>query len=98
MLPAGREVKHNAPFPPASTYFRRAWALCGALHKAHTRRASFEAQAAQPLDVGEAPKRIGQLYRIEEQIRENTLAGESKRNYRLTHSRPRVELLFECKR
>ena len=35
------------------------------------------------------------MYLVEETIREKKLAGESKRNYRLTHSKPGVEAFFE---
>jgi len=62
---------------------------------AHTRREFFEAQAAEPDGVTEALEQIRALYLIEEHIRAHKLAGESKRNYRVTHSKPRVELRFE---
>ncbi|MGH8864555.1 MAG: IS66 family transposase [Burkholderiales bacterium] len=62
---------------------------------AHTRREFFEAHAAAPDEVRTALEKIRELYLIEEHIRAHKLAGESKRSYRLTHSKPRVELLFE---
>ena len=62
---------------------------------AHTRREFFEAQAVEPEGVREALEKIRKLYLFEEHIREHKLGGESKRNYRLSHSKPQVELLFE---
>lgn len=62
---------------------------------AHSRRTFFEAQAIEPDAVGEALEQIQALYRIEEQIRERKLAGESKRLHRLTHSKPIVDQFFE---
>lgn len=62
---------------------------------AHARRKFFEAQQDDPQGSAAALEQIGTLYGIEEAIRERKLAGESKRQHRLTHSKPRVELLFE---
>lgn len=62
---------------------------------AHARREFFEARAADPAGTGQALERIGELYAIEETIRERKLAGEPKRSHRLTHSKPRVEAFFE---
>lgn len=62
---------------------------------AHSRRTFFEAQAIEPDAVGEALEQIQALYRIEEQIRERKLAGESKRLHRLTYSLPIVDRFFE---
>lgn len=62
---------------------------------AHSRRAFFEAQAIEPDGVAEALEQIQALYRIEEQIRDRKLAGESKRLHRLTYSKPIVESFFE---
>jgi len=62
---------------------------------AHSRRNFFEAQNAEPEAAGEALMRIGELYAIEEQIRERKLAGESKRLHRLLYSKPRVDAFFE---
>lgn len=60
----------------------------------HCRRAFFEALQADPEAVEEALKQIAALYAIEEQIREQNLSGERKRQHRLTHSKPRVEAFF----
>lgn len=62
---------------------------------AHTRREFFEAQAADPAACAEALDAIGALYAVETHIRDHKLAGESKRQHRLTHSKPLVESLFE---
>jgi transposase len=61
---------------------------------AHSRRAFFEAQDAEPQDAAEALRQIGVLYDIEAEIREDKLTGEAKRVHRLTHSKPRVEKFF----
>ena len=62
---------------------------------AHCRRAYFEAMDAEPDSAREALIRIGELYAIEEQIRERKLCGESKRLHRLLHSKPRVDAFFD---
>ena len=62
---------------------------------AHSRRTFFEAQAIEPEGVSEALEQIQALYRIEEQIRERKLAGESKRLHRLTYSKPILDAFFE---
>jgi transposase len=61
----------------------------------HARRELFEAEAAEPEGVREGLRRIGALYAIEEQIRDQKLAGEAKRLHRLTHSKPHVEAFFD---
>jgi transposase len=61
----------------------------------HCRQKFFEAHADEPAGVEAALKRIAALYQIEEHIREHKLVGENKRLYRLTHSKPRVEALFD---
>lgn len=62
---------------------------------AHTRREFFDAQAVEPEGVRAALEQIRVLYAAEEQIRERKLAGESKRLYRLAHSKPQVEVFFD---
>lgn len=62
---------------------------------AHARRTLFEAQAADPERVQQALEQIAALYVIEEDIRKLQLAGDAKRQHRLTHSKPRVDGLFE---
>ena len=61
---------------------------------AHSRRAFFEAQAAEPQEAAEALGQIGKLYEIEEAIRQAKLKGEAKREHRLAHSKPLVEKFF----
>ena len=60
---------------------------------AHTRREFFEARAAEPV-AAEALDHIAALYTIEAEIRDRKLSGEKKCDYRLTHSKPRVEKFF----
>lgn len=61
---------------------------------AHSRRAFFEAQGAEPKGAAEALRQIGALYQIEDEIRQAKLLGEAKRVHRLTHSKPRVQAFF----
>ncbi len=61
----------------------------------HVRREIFEAEAADPEGVREGLRRIGTLYDIEEEIRNQKLTGETKRLHRLTHSKPHVEAFFD---
>lgn len=61
---------------------------------AHGRRALFEAHDSNPDAVQEGLEQIASIYAIEEQIRQQSLVGESKRLHRLTHSKPRVEAFF----
>ena len=69
--------------------------LSGAQDKTHARREIFEAESADPKGVREGLRRIGALYDIEQDIREQKLAGEAKRLHRLTHSKPHVEAFFD---
>jgi transposase len=61
----------------------------------HCRRTFFDALQADPESVEHALKQIAALYKIEDQIREQDLSGEKKRQHRLTHSKPKVEAFFE---
>lgn len=61
---------------------------------AHSRRAFFEAQGAEPQGAAEALRQIGALYQIEDDIRQAKLSGEAKRVHRLTPSKPRVQAFF----
>lgn len=61
---------------------------------AHTRRAFHEAKDSEPHLVEEALARIGELYRVEQHIRENQLDGRAKRDYRLAHARAHVDTFF----
>ena len=60
----------------------------------HCRRTFFEALQADPEAVEAALKQIAALYKIEDQIREQSLSGERERQHRLTHSKPQVEAFF----
>lgn len=62
----------------------------------HARREIFETEAAAPDGAREGLRRIGALYDIEGQLRDQKLIGEAKRLHRLTHSQPHVEALFDC--
>jgi transposase len=62
---------------------------------AHARREFFDARTTDPAGTEQALARIGELYAIEQVIRDRKLAGESKRMHRLTYSKPRVEAFFE---
>lgn len=61
---------------------------------AHSRRAFFEAQNAEPEGAAEALRQIAVLYEVEEAIRKDMLTGEARRLHRLTHSKPLVECFF----
>jgi hypothetical protein len=50
--------------------------------KVHCRRTFFEALQADPEAVEQALKQIAALYKIEDQIREQDLTGERKRQHR----------------
>ncbi len=62
---------------------------------AHARRDLFEALESEPTGVTEALEQIKAIYAIEEQIRERKLVGADKQLYRLTHSKPLVEVFFD---
>jgi transposase len=61
----------------------------------HTRRQFFEERDSEPAAVDQILKKIGLLYKHEEAIRERALEGEAKRDYRLLHSKPVVDGIFE---
>lgn len=61
----------------------------------HLRRGFFEAKQAEPTLAAEALGQIVALYDIEDDIRTEKLKGEAKRQYRLAHSKPRVERFYE---
>ena len=62
---------------------------------AHARRELFDAQQMDPQAAQAALLQIQGIYQIEEDILAKGLKGENKRLHRLTHSKPRVERLFE---
>jgi transposase len=60
----------------------------------HTRRYFERAKDCEPEASAEALERIGELYRIEAEIRDQGLIGAAKRDYRLTHAKPVVDAFF----
>ncbi len=54
----------------------------------HTRRGFFEAKAVEPEAVATALDFIGDLYAVEERIREQKLNAAKKLDYRLMHAKP----------
>jgi transposase len=60
----------------------------------HSRREFVKAEAHEPKRVAEALEQIRSFYRIEEEIREQNLTDEAKREYRYLHTRPRVAQFF----
>jgi transposase len=61
---------------------------------AHTRRKFVQAEPVEPEAAATALELIGALYAIEAEIRDQTLAGNAKRLYRLEHAKPVVERFF----
>jgi hypothetical protein len=61
---------------------------------AHTRRGFERAKDIEPEASAEALERIGVLYAIEAEIRDQGLAGAAKRAYRLAQAKPVVEAFF----
>ena len=62
---------------------------------AHSRRYFIKAQEQAPELAEQALHHIGQLYKVEADVREAKLTGEKKRDCRLTHSKPIVDHIFE---
>ena len=60
----------------------------------HTRRLFERAHGAEPAAVDHALYLIGEIYKVEKQIRAQDLIGEAKRDYRLEHARPLVDTFF----
>ena len=64
----------------------------------HLRREFVRAEKAEPQAVNQAYDLIGALYRIESDIKQHALTGESKQAYRQSHSTPAVDAFFAwCK-
>lgn len=61
----------------------------------YTRRHFVEANESDPKAVAEILELIGELYWIETQIQQQGLQGNKKRDYRLEHSKPVVDRIFE---
>lgn len=65
-----------------------------ALCWAHTRRNFIEAESEEPKLAKEALRRIGCLYRFEEEIRERRLEGDKKQLFRAERSLPEAQSFF----
>jgi len=61
---------------------------------AHTRRGFFEAQTVEPEAASQALAMIGELYQLEEHIREKKLSAAHKQDTRLAQAKPIVERFF----
>ncbi len=61
---------------------------------AHTRRKFDEAKKAEPLLAEMALDKIGELYKVEAEIRKVELEGEEKRRYRGAEAKPIVDDFF----
>jgi hypothetical protein len=61
---------------------------------AHPRREFFEAQAVEPHAAARALDFIGELYAVEERIRDRKLTAAKKLDYRLIHAKPIVDEFF----
>lgn len=61
----------------------------------HSRREFLKAEALEPERTQQALAQIQALYRVEDEIREQQLAAEAKRAYRLIHSQPVAERFFQ---
>ena len=61
----------------------------------HTRRGFERAKDGEPEAVAEALALIGAMYRHEKQIRDDTVTGAAKHEYRTVHIRPVVEAFWK---
>ncbi len=91
--PASGSVLLTDGYAAYASYAKKV-GITHALCWAHARREMFEAETSDPEGVREGLRRIGALYAIEEDIRDQKLAGEAKRLHRLTHSKAHVEGFF----
>ena len=81
-----------------AAYARYAEACEGITHAqcwAHTRRKFVDAEAQAPAEVAHALELIGELYKQQRRVEEESLSGEKKREYRHTHSKPLVDALMQ---
>lgn len=62
----------------------------------HARRMFVKAKGAEEKLAEDALERIAELYKIEDQIKEQELEGDKKLAYRLEHSAPVVINFFKC--
>lgn len=77
-----------------SCYAEKRPAVAHANCWAHARRKFEAALKADPKAAGQALELIGQLYRVEEQIRNNNWQGEQKLAWRTKHSIPIVKEIW----
>jgi Transposase and inactivated derivatives len=61
----------------------------------HGRRKFIEAEGGSPEESEQAIQLIAALYQNERAIEEQSLKGDAKREYRLTHSKPIVDAFFD---
>ena len=98
--------KFLGPLEPGTVLLSDGYAAYTRFHKeteglvhaqcwSHSRREFVQAEAHEPQRVTEALEQIRSFYRIEEEIREQGLTGEAKREYRYRHTRPRVAQFFD---
>ena len=78
-----------------TAYAKRHGTLTHALCWAHARRYFERAEKADPKASAEALALIGALYAHEQIIRDKSLDGESKLDYRTTHSEPIVHAFWQ---
>lgn len=77
-----------------ASYHKQMEGLIHAQCWVHGRRVLLEAEGQEPEVVKQALLLIQGLYDLEENIRQQKLSGEKKRDYRLTHSKPLVDQFF----
>jgi transposase len=94
MAPAANAVLISDGYDAYSAYAQKT-GLTHAQCWSHARREIFEALESEPTGVGEALEQIKAIYAIEDDIREKNLLGADKQLYRLTHSKPKVEVFFD---
>lgn len=79
----------------AYEHYTRKTGLTHAQCWAHTRRHLFEAKDAEPEIAAQGLDLIGDLYAVEERIREQRLVAAKKLDYRLMYAKPIVERFFD---
>jgi hypothetical protein len=94
MAPAADAVLISDGYDAYSAYAKKT-GLTHAQCWSHARREIFEALESEPPGVGEALEQIKAIYAVEDHIREHQLVGEGKQLYRLTHSKPKIEVFFD---
>jgi hypothetical protein len=80
-----------------AAYARYAETTAGLSHAqcwVHSRRYLVDARDSSPAEIDSVLDIIGELYQIEKSIKQQGLAGEKKRAYRLEYSKPEVDKVF----